>query len=985
MAANWLRGWMNSTRRPDKRTPVRRQELRLDSLEDRAVPATAVALTDAHSAPPLDGHDAETTVVVNPVDTNNIVAVANGDAHFIVGEEVIGVTTTGDAPWQTVQVPNTAGGSPIGDVILDAFSDGRILMTKMEFDGANPATVGMISAVSNDGGLTWTSGVITPIGTGDDKNEHAIGPDVNDLTQERAYATWQRGNTILVSSSTDGINWSTPVQVSQGGGAIFSQLAVASDGTVYLTWEDFSVGGQCDIRFSRSTDGGLTWSPETTITTTLINPFNDTTPGSSGTGEYFIPAHGPRGVPGPMGGLDVDRSGGTFDGRIYQIFTDQDRDEPAGAARHNNLDTYVTFSDDGGATWAEPFQINDGDTVNSTMQSRIRVDQSTGNVAAGWYDGRNGGAANTSMEYFGAVSDPGGESWGANFAYSQGLSTNMATVSPGFGYGDYSGLSFKNGVLAAAWADNSNSSGENPAGAGSDADIYVRTFAVSSSGAGGGRNLVAFDLSASMTKLYGLDINGDGVVDHLDDFNEKGLEGSLIDAELSDYFETAGGGTGIIAFARRAEALNMTPDGQKFTTAIADSDGDGETDVLETLKSLTKGGGGYFGTVDVGENPTLYDGVLANILLYASPGDTATIYTDGAGRLNDPNGALAAVAQAGIRVNVVLVGPYQTVAPTDDAELIATATGGTIRRLNNFAGRPADGGFPTTVTGGGTGGHGGGGGSVNGGGGQFGAIGGGGGSGGGAGGDGGDGGDGGSGNGAGGGGSGGGGAGASGGATGGDSSGGSGDAAGSGGGAGDALLMTAAAETNPGGTSAPTTTDATTPKPVITNSRTGMLIDGKPAFLPFKDSDGLTYRWVFMRNTAVNGPIKMRVGSNGQILFTPPATPPAPAPVPGETDADGGSTGGGPVIVPGPGLPVIQPPTGTPSGTGGQGGTVPASDPPASDPPADDQPTSDPPVVAGDAGDAPNVGADSGTGAGTAPANGGGLDPIDPLVDPLVS
>jgi hypothetical protein len=42
-----------------------------------------------------------------------------------------------------------------------------------------------------------------------------------------------------------------------------------------------------------------------------------------------------------------------------------------------------------------------------------------------------------------------------------------------FDYGDYSGLAFHGGTFYPCWADNSNSTGDNPAGAQSNFDIYT--------------------------------------------------------------------------------------------------------------------------------------------------------------------------------------------------------------------------------------------------------------------------------------------------------------------------------------------------------------------------------------------------------------------------------------------------------------------------------------------------------------------------------
>lgn len=90
------------------------------------------------------------------------------------------------------------------------------------------------------------------------------------------------GNVIAVTESSDGgFTWGTPVQVVGTTSNVFHDkeyLAidrsgnVSTRGNLYLTWTRFMAGGECGgssispIYFSRSTDGGVTWSPEREIT-----------------------------------------------------------------------------------------------------------------------------------------------------------------------------------------------------------------------------------------------------------------------------------------------------------------------------------------------------------------------------------------------------------------------------------------------------------------------------------------------------------------------------------------------------------------------------------------------------------------------------------------------------------------------------------------------------------------------------------------------
>ena len=107
----------------------------------------------------------------------------------------------------------------------------------------------------------------------------------------------------------------------------------------------------------------------------------------------------------------------------------------------------------------------------------IAVDQATGDVAVTWYDTRNSGADNNTTQVFGSASLDGGATWLANAQISTGTS-NASAVDPGFDYGDYDLMDFHNGVFYRTWADNSNSTGDNPDGT-SSLDIYTAKVSIS--------------------------------------------------------------------------------------------------------------------------------------------------------------------------------------------------------------------------------------------------------------------------------------------------------------------------------------------------------------------------------------------------------------------------------------------------------------------------------------------------------------------------
>ena len=180
-------------------------------------------------------------------------------------------------------------------------------------------------------------------------------------------------------------------------------------------------------------------------------------------------------------GLAWDRSGAPHNGRVYAVYTKEQRNES------DDMDIYVRYSDDNGATWSAGVRVNDDNTRNSQFLPKISLDQTTGNIAVVWYDSRNdqgtGGAGdtdgipNTDAQLWGAFSTNGGTSFTPNLQISAGTS-NSHDSGNHIDYGDYSGVSFFGGVAHPAWSDNSNSTGNNPDGALHQLDIYTAAVPV---------------------------------------------------------------------------------------------------------------------------------------------------------------------------------------------------------------------------------------------------------------------------------------------------------------------------------------------------------------------------------------------------------------------------------------------------------------------------------------------------------------------------
>lgn len=185
-------------------------------------------------------------------------------------------------------------------------------------------------STSNDGGQTWTSGFFPTAGpAGATEGDPALGVDRSGNFHFAGLGTDAGGHFgIIVNNSTDGgQTWSPAGVVQVDGGADKEWLAVGPDparkeqDNIYVTWTSFQpTGGQ--LRFARSTDGGVTWA-----TKTIFAPAPD--PTHPGNPQNFLTYSNPT----------VDR----FTGRLYIPFL-----------QFSRLDQdfiRMLISDDGGETF----------------------------------------------------------------------------------------------------------------------------------------------------------------------------------------------------------------------------------------------------------------------------------------------------------------------------------------------------------------------------------------------------------------------------------------------------------------------------------------------------------------------------------------------------------------------------------------------------------------------------------------------------------
>jgi hypothetical protein len=455
---------------------------------------------------------------------------------------------------KNVNVSKAAGYQGTESISIDPANPRQLFMLSGDIvPGVGVNGVAVFGARSTDGGATWTGG--------------AIGTGVGDLPAAAGDpgAAWDSDGNLFLSymaANQAGV----VVLLSTDGGATFKQLTTldpnhdqgiahpsiaTGDGSVWVEWtalktanDEVSVSGAAvqglgqvapfgpAERVGPGSFGGIAVGPTGAV---MVSYANDQ--GSQSTPATIHTAVDPDGL-GPKGlsaprvteslaepmfdalpaqpvrkatvapTLAWDRSNGPHRGRVYLVYTNAPANDQAATS------VYVTYSDDTGAHWSKPVRVNDNANTRSAFLPRIAVDQTTGDVAVSWYDARNS-SNDTTAQIWAATSNDGG-TFSPNFQVSTGMSSalnidNPKTVDNDNDFGDYTGLDYNAGTFYPAWADNSNSTKDNPDGTGGNPDIYTAAITVTKTaytGAASAGYHNSFTASAHLTLTGGSAVSG---------------------------------------------------------------------------------------------------------------------------------------------------------------------------------------------------------------------------------------------------------------------------------------------------------------------------------------------------------------------------------------------------------------------------------------------------------------------------------------------
>lgn len=454
------------------------RRLRFEPLEQRRLLAVTLDLGPAIAlAPRLDteglpinvnvsnqptAYQSEMTLDVNPTNPLNLAGFSHrlDESGFSVRMDVFW-SDDGGNEWHVTNINDTTDLN-ISDIYGPASvrfdpsiafdADGNLYIAYgHQFLAPGTNTVTLVVAKSTDGGASFTQFTAVDSETSQllplDKWHLATGLDP--LTGDQAvYIAYSAISVspagLRVAGSNDGGATFTVVQLTDGNDPrTFPDPAVGPNGQLYVSWHDLATG---TINIRSDLDG-LFASDHTLDVETIVRQLGV----STAVAPLLVPAQPQRGLRnGPV--LDVDRSGGEHNGRLYLTWIDADPNT-FHPINNPNTDIFLAYSDDHGVSWSATGTVgNVEDSTGTDFLPWVDVDQITGSVNVLYYttDGDQA-TGNDDVHVRLATSIDGGGS----FTYatmSQQTSNEKDPPGSNRDYLEYIGLAAHGGTAHALWA-----------------------------------------------------------------------------------------------------------------------------------------------------------------------------------------------------------------------------------------------------------------------------------------------------------------------------------------------------------------------------------------------------------------------------------------------------------------------------------------------------------------------------------------------------
>jgi len=290
---------------------------------------------------------------------------------------------------------------------------------------------------STDNGQTWTGPITVSSEGGVDKEYIHVDHAPSSPHKGNVYVTWHSGNVMKFARSTDnGLHFS-PELTFTGSTGIGSDICSDADGKIFYFWPDFMTK---TVIVAISSDGGASFGAPQVVAHTQVDY------------DYPIPAMDQRNAFLYLS-CDVDLTDSPYHNRVYACWNDTLTDDDDNNASANHSRITFAYSSDGGSTWnfSTPHTTADMDK-NDRFHPWFEVDNN-GTIHVVYYDTRNDPSRRKTDFYYASSTD-GGETWSTEERIT---STQSNYISDFFQWGDYNGMSAVLDSVIPIWTDNRTS------------------------------------------------------------------------------------------------------------------------------------------------------------------------------------------------------------------------------------------------------------------------------------------------------------------------------------------------------------------------------------------------------------------------------------------------------------------------------------------------------------------------------------------------
>jgi hypothetical protein len=363
-----------------------------------------------------------------PVNGLNLIAAYN---DFVAGPGLgISFSTDSGATWtdRQLSVPlDPLSQQQLGaifDPVSGSNTQGTLFAGYVATTGSAGGPSGLFVDRSTDGGNSWSGPatvVLSPAGTPgtpphvfNDKPHLATDTFASSPNKDNVYLAWiqddevnPQSNIVFSRSIDGGLSYSPLVTVNDhpnlgvpgGDEANGPNVAVAPNGTVYVAWLDVDVTNANSkpgtLYIDKSLDGGQTFGTDVLVRQVTTLPNNLTTAGG------VVDARS-RGFP-VIATDPNDATGQT----VYMVYA-ADPDGPG----TDEADIFFVKSTDGGLNWTSPLRVNDDNSTNDQFAPWMSV-KANGTIDIVWYDKRNS-PNDDQWDVYMAASVDGGNSFLSN-------------------------------------------------------------------------------------------------------------------------------------------------------------------------------------------------------------------------------------------------------------------------------------------------------------------------------------------------------------------------------------------------------------------------------------------------------------------------------------------------------------------------------------------------------------------------------------------